>query len=75
MTPQILKPINPNWVSLSIVWGEVALCRDENGVLWFCTWKGESEGWNPAMVATKHQIEAFQWSQRLAGKTPEPWPE
>jgi hypothetical protein len=70
-----LLPLNRDWVSRSLIWGEVALCRDEDGALWFCCMREEKEGWHKLQLATPDIIEGMRWTQRLAGKEPQPWPE
>lgn len=69
-----LLPINREWVSPSLVWGEVALCRDEDGSLWLCQMQSEAEGWEKIQPADETIIKAFQWTQALAGKEPQPSP-
>lgn len=69
-----LLPINREWVSPSLMWGEVALCRDTDGSLWLCSLKSEADGWQKIQPADTDVIEGFRWSQRLAGKEPQPIP-
>jgi hypothetical protein len=70
-----LLPLNPEWIAPSVVWGLVALCRDSaDGSLWLCLLHDESEGWQKIAAADAAIIEGFRWSQRLAGKEPQPWP-
>lgn len=69
-----LLPLNREWVTASLLWREVAICRDAAGVLWFCRLAGEDEGWEKMTPASPEMIEAFRMCQKLAGKEPQPWP-
>lgn len=70
-----LKPLAPAWVCPSLIFGEVALCRDAAGVLWFCRLVSEAEGWLAMKHANTDDIEAMRWAQRLACNPVQPWPE
>jgi hypothetical protein len=72
--PGQLLPINREWIAPSILWGEVALCRDSDRSLWFCRLASEAEGWQKIQVADETIVKAFQCSQTLAGKDPQPSP-
>jgi hypothetical protein len=72
-TPK-LTPLNSDWVSPSLLWREAALCRDEDGALWVCR-LDEAEGWVKVKPAATVDVRAFQSSQKLAGKEPQPWPD
>lgn len=70
-----LMPLNREWVAPSLIWGEVALCRDpETNELWFCQMKSEAEGWQKLQLADDLIVTSFQNLQMLAGKEPQPSP-
>lgn len=76
----MLKPLSPGWVQASIIWGEVALCRDHQGEfisepVFFCGMDDEAQGWTVIEHARAIHVESMNLARSVWGLPPLDWPE